>query len=209
MKRFYTLLDAINYQTDCPICHKKLRINDRHAELKVRWRLGAHQEQTLVWKLADSDELIVNLQNNHIEMIQKTAKMTPVYEVGSISPHYIGAPIYDGILYERLGVECDSCCQYSFLIRVQVDVGRGVFTDIQLNSEYLTIDSAKGTVYEIKNVYTTEETEFTILGNVVRYPTFGRIYSSDKKRLTLPLIPIDLQNPEKTLERIKTLVLFS
>jgi hypothetical protein len=71
-------------------------------------------------------------------------------------------------------------------------------TDLFLNAEFLSVEK-NGNAYEMKNNFVKKTTEYTPFDA-------GK---SDGKHCTLPLIPFDLQNPLKTLERIQTLVLFS
>jgi hypothetical protein len=211
--RFVSMRDALEYRKRCPICSSQLLIDDRYAETKIDWDEGKERTR-LLWKTQDGEEMIIDPDSSCVRFVDKY--FVPEYVVGTSnysSQAYMGRiipkakKVYDGHLYERIGMTCDDCCQYHYLVKFVIDVGMKSIINIELNSETISIDDNKGTVHEIKNIYPTKETEYT-------YFTKGdRIYLDGthvgEKSITLPLITLDLDNPTKTLERIRTLVLFS
>lgn len=209
--RFYSMRDALEYRKHCPICSSSLLIDDRYAETKTDWDEGK-QTTKLLWRTEDSEEIVIDPDSSSVSFIDKY--FAPEYVVGTSnysSQTSMGRipkakKIYDGHLYERIGMTCDDCCQYNYLVKFIIDVGMKSIVDIELNSETLSIEDDKGIVHEIKNIYATEQTQYTYFpreGKNIEgtYPIDGSI--------TLPLIPLDVDNPTKTLERIRTLVLFS
>lgn len=210
--KFHLIRQALEYQTHCPICSSSLLIDDRYAETKIDWDEGKERTR-LLWKTQDGEEMIIDPDSSCVRFVDKY--FVPEYVVGTSnysSQAYMGRIIprakrvYDGLLYERIGMTCDDCCRYYYLVKFIIDVGVKTIIDIELNSETLSIEDGKGTVHEIKNLYSIKETEYA-------YFPKGRVYLDGKhvgeKSITLPLIPLDLDNPTKTLERIRTLVLFS
>ena len=78
-------------------------------------------------------------------------------------------------------------------------------TDILLNSEQLTILDNKNIAHKISNIYPTDQTEY-YYGPIKDLIVNGVLYEGH--RITIPLIHMDLEHPEKTLERLKTLLVF-
>jgi hypothetical protein len=94
---------------------------------------------------------------------------------------------------------CGKCGQYGYTLQVHLDLDLGKIICIFLNSETLSFE--KGSLlHEIRNIYSTGKTDYRV---------FDNDNVTETKTLTLPLIPMDLSDPDKTLERIKTLALFS
>jgi hypothetical protein len=108
--------------------------------------------------------------------------------------------------HKYLGLGRDSCkCQkYSFMLQLIVNLKLLNLSEIYLNSEKVIIINQEGR-YEIRNVYTTNKTEYGFFpGN----PEVELVDVSYKHQL-LPLIPLDRQHPDKTLQRIKNLLIFT
>lgn len=188
-------------------------IDDHYAEAKTDWQDGK-QTLRLLWRSEDGEKMILNPDSSHVEFVEKY--FAPEYIAGSSnysSQAYMGCiipkakKIYDGHLYERMGMTCDDCCKYHYLVKFVIDVGMKTLIDIELNSETISLEDGKGTVHEIKNIYPIKETQYAY------FPKGDRIYLDGthvgEKFISLPLIPLDVDNPLKTLERIRTLVLFS
>jgi hypothetical protein len=206
--KFHSIRDAISYQSTCPVCHSKMLFNDRYAELKTELGINRSPRTKILWK-TDREEILIDVDSDYVEIVNKYFETVPMVTsyTGTVPQRFSTKPVYDGHLYERLGMTCDDCCQYTYLIKFIIDIGLKRIIDIELNSETLSIEDSKGIVHEIKNIYATDETEYTY------FPKGDRIYldgsHTKEKSITLPLIPLDLDNPNKTVERIKTLILFS
>lgn len=208
--KFNSLRHALNYQATCPVCCSAMLIDDRYAETRVEWRNGK-QTTRLLWKTEDSEEIILDPDSSYVEFVEKYA--APEYVVGTsysgqtpIRQYPKPKRLYDGHLYERIGMTCDNCCKYHYLIKFIIDVGVKQIIDIELNGETLSIEDNEGTVHEIKNIYGFEQTQYSYFPKDGDYKQGRRM---DEKSITLPLIPLDLENPRKTLERIRTLIIFS
>jgi hypothetical protein len=139
--------------------------------------------------------------------------MNPIYGIGSASPLSYNPATWntsirtDGHMMERLLIGCERCYQYDYVIQVIVSIKESRITGLVLNSESLTIDEGNAT-HEIRNVYSFEKTEYNKFIN--KSDNTHKLHNYvGNDTVSLPLIPLDLERPYKTLERIKTLVLFS
>lgn len=194
MKHFNSIREALNYQPHCPICHGRMEADVTNCDFQM-------DDNTITWK-SDGDELIVDLDTNQIIKYTMTLNNSHYYAVNQASFRFRNP----GLMYSGLRMQCtsDKCLRYDYTIQViiQLPIGNSdVYHMITLNSEYYTFDE-KGITHEIRNVHTTENTEYARFGWSPEGPW-------DEKTIVLPLIPLDLQNPNKTLERIKTLIPFS
>lgn len=104
---------------------------------------------------------------------------------------------YHGKFMHGLSMECMSCCQFSYNIQLHMDIIKRKIVGIFLNSENISIED-HGMIHEIKNIYATDETFYAC------FPKDGT-----DKRIILPLIPLDLKYPQNTINRIKSLLIFS
>src|SRR5271157_3884699 len=108
--KFHSIRNALEYQTYCPSCSSAMLIDDRYAETKVEWRNGK-QTNRLLWRTQDSEEIIIDPDSSYVEFVEKY--FVPKYVVGSytgqtpIRAYPQPKKIYDGHLYERIGMTCD------------------------------------------------------------------------------------------------------
>jgi hypothetical protein len=209
---FFTYLrDAIAYQTHCPICFTKLKMDENDATIHKQF-LQLRSQSTIVWVI-ESGELVVNLETNEIEKVSKIKEATPIYGVGyhSSMSYTTAHQSTSGKMFVKLSMDCEDCGQYFFTIQMLVDIGETKIEFIRLNSEHLSVEDESGTLHEIRNVYTTGKTEYNRITKTVRpgSPKRELTVTYEGDIVSLPLIPLDLQHPKKTLERIKTLILFS
>jgi hypothetical protein len=148
-----------------------------------------------------STHLTVDCHNNNIVKINQVVSTSfaggpPIYMASSLSDLSSG-----GTNIRRLNISCDSCSKYAYLVQVHISLDKNKITSMVLNSESASIEEG-AKLYEIKNIYTTEKTEMS---------TFHTHLSQQRgalDKVELPLVPLDLQNPLKTVERIKNLLVF-
>ena len=208
MKLFRTIKDALAYQKSCPMCTSLLKLKLDEHEVGMTTEIDRHGvvRTILTWSSPES-KLAIDLETDEIISYTETRRMpSPIYGIGSVSPvAYIPSKstglTSDGQLMERLLVGCELCCQYYYVVQVIVSIdsmGEIRVTGLYLNSEFLIINEGD-TTHEIRNIYSFEKTRY--IKHNTSYIGAGII--------NLPLIPLDLKNPHKTLERVKTLVLFS
>lgn len=209
MKQFQTIQAALDYQVECPICNSRLHIDKNEVDMRLD---TDDRRPTLTWSSPDS-KLCIDLETNAVLSYSLTRNMSPVYNIGTASPvSYIAGKSHtnitsDGHIMERIVVGCERCCQYYYVLQIVVGTKTNRVEGLFLNSEFIAIDE-KGTTHEIRNVYSFEKTEYNRFINKSNDGhTLANYVGTDT--VSLPLIPLDLENPHKTLERIKTLVLFS
>lgn len=204
MTNFYSLKEAIAFQPICPICKGPTALDGR---------FGVNTFERITWDFKTQTELIYQTDQNKVvidletDVVKEAAISRTNYKyvtkgLAGITT-YLPAPVYYGTEYLRVGVTCDECCQYSYLLQILLDIGLRRISEIVLNSESITLDDGKGITHEIRNIYTTEKTEYSYFPGK---PLTGETGSSP---LEFPLIPLDLKDPYKTLERIRSLIIFS
>lgn len=194
MKQFFSLNEAFSHQNDCPFCHAIITrgyasITMNGGETLVEFSIG---KSTMIFDY-NSGDLREYRQNNSLQEV--TTHSYPVYASNG-SAHSLSNA---GKQLFGVYCSCNQCGQYGYTLQLHVEMGPNKIVGIFLNSETLSFEK-NDFLYEIRNVYSSDKTE---------YKVFNNDKGSETKTLTLPLIPMDLSNPDKTLERIKTLAIFS
>lgn len=174
MKEFKNLREAFGYQTKCPFCTH-------------RTHLGIEQIESIYEHDRTRERFTLRTGSIQFVIDGHTNQLIACYSGGSL---------LSGQMIFSLSGTCTTCSKYSFAIGVTVDITNSKLTGLFLNSETFSIEEGQS-LYEIRNVYTTEKTEYT------RF----KKGSSDSK-VDFPLIPFDMVNPDKTLDRIKGLLVF-
>lgn len=194
MIRFYSLLEAISYRQLCPLCGKTLQINDRDLAA------DRHDENNYVLSFyvnqREDDILVIDMRTEVIELEVRERMPQAIYTGQSPLPRG-NYNLYHGDFNHALHVDCKHCCQYAFTLQLHMNLDDKRLIGIFLNSESVSIEDGS-MVHEIKNVYAT---------NVTEYACFPKDGSS--RRSSLPLIPLDLENPKETVSRIRKLLIFS
>lgn len=81
-----------------------------------------------------------------------------------------------------------------------------------LNSEFISWSDSQHTTHEITNVYATDKTEYHSFAPIYlsKIPNEEKIFKPISDHyISIPLIPLDLNNPVGMVDRIKKLNLFS
>lgn len=194
MKQFSCLNEAFSHQNDCPFCHAIITrgyasITMNGGETLVEFSIGK-LTMTLDYNSGELREY-----KNTSSFQEVVTKSYPVYasngSAHSVSPS--GKQLF-GVY-----CSCNQCGRYTYTLQIHIDMGLSKIVGIFLNSETLCFEE-ESNLYEIRNVYSSEKTEYKVFDNDA---------VSETKTLNLPLIPLDRSDPNKTLERVKTLVLFS
>lgn len=210
MIKLHTIQDIINYQPFCPVCHKSMVVDSNYGVHINKSEFGETEKITLTWRTRQ-DELVINLCENRIESLVKKVYSSTIYGLPASVVGYDYVPISDGIMYTRLGMFCASCYQYSYVAQILADIAKKEVVDIVLNSEYISVEDEDGLLHEIKNVYPLNTTEYTYF-DVNKYCEESESdieYTGYDKTITIPLVPLDLACPEKTVQRIRNLIVFS
>jgi hypothetical protein len=213
MKQFPTLIDGLNYITDCPVCHKTTNIDDYDADLipiKNHPYSGTENKYfrgTLQFDMFDTDLLNVEVETGKVVIVRDQFIST-----------FNTDHIYDGgTIFLRLGIECSSCCQYEYMLQIKLDFDQMMVTGIFLDSEILSIETDT-IIHEIKNDYDDNKTIYSIIGRqinnyleMIEGGMHEKTSVTDKvdKEITLPLIPLNLLDPKETLQRITKLIVYS
>lgn len=180
-KYFKKIREGINYFRRCPFCKHELFINENGLDVKYK-----NRQPLLKFNLIDKDLLYINIDTEEIT--------TELHQ--NISSH---GYFHYGTNYQGINIECFNydCGLFDFTLQLQINVEQSTINYIMLNSERISFEDSSGNLYEVKNIYSTNITEYTS-------------YSNDlAKTEKLPLVPIDFKNPEHTIRRIKKLIIFS
>ena len=117
---------------------------------------------------------------------------------------------YEGRLYESLKIGCQKCHQFSYVVQMIIDGTAMRIEHLFLNSEFISWpDKERYITHQINNVYATGKTLYG------RFSSFERTNLNVRKtfpidcQINIPLIPLNLNDPTETMERIKKLNLFS
>ncbi len=197
MKQFKNLPEVLAYQSTCPFCSKRMMpgLDMTYDENSVKAYL----------KFGDS-QVTVDCNNNNILECREVSGINTLYTFQKTPTfQYIGSTMMglskSGVDMRRLLVSCEECSKYSYLVQVHLSLEQRKIVGLYLNSETASIEDG-ARLYEIKNIYATEKTEMS---------TFHTHLSNQHgalDKVEFPLVPLDLQNPMKTVERIKKLIVF-
>jgi hypothetical protein len=175
-------------------------IDSDDAILTVRHSLRGETKRTLTWNRDDMEELVVDLDTLDYTLTVRT-QTDPI--TGAVS-NYTGTypnQSFSGVLYLGLHIDCHDCGQYGYGLRIAAvtcESGKGQLV-VDLDNELLSSDDGTQ-AYEIENRYISGETV---------YYQFSQRPTYVDRRIKLPLIPLDPYDPEGTLKRIKSLIVFS
>lgn len=201
MKRFYSFIAGLTHYTKCPLCSKGMEINDRDLVERIEYPTG-HSYQRFSFQLSrnNDDILVINPETEEVEIrYSKRSNFQTTYG-GSISS-YAGQTYtpttYSGMFMHGLTINCSSCCQFSYTLQLHIDLNEGKLIGTYLNSETVSVEEGSN-VHEIKNVYSMDKTEYTCF-----------TANGSEKTSSIPLIPLNIDDPKETVTRIRKLLIFS
>lgn len=186
MKQFKNLDEAFHYHSTCPVCSGTMKTN--YSQL-----LTSDGKTTIVFQLKD-DSIEADYYGDDIKW----------YSERSTNSQYV-------LDFFGISIVCDGCSKYSYTLRVCADRPKEKITSIHLNSESLSVEK-NDELHEIKNIYSIKRTEYVKFTKVEEHTevlSMSGWLSRRNGSISLPLIPLDLSNPEKTIDRIKGLIVFS
>jgi len=199
MIQFRTLLDGLNYQKKCPLCKEIMVLEDRDFIEKVEYPRG-HEYQKLSFALSRKSQDIVYVYTATGKVELKLGAPKAWYgDSTGYSAAIPTAEVYSGILMQGLTVYCDECGQYRYTLKLEADLSKELVRSVSLNSETISLDR-DGKTHEIRSIYSVDKTEYAVFGSFAE--------SILKDKVELPLIPINLKDPQETLDRIRTLLPF-
>jgi len=196
MKQFQNLFEVLEYQPTCPLCKSRV--------MPVAANLNYDENRVIATLTIGNITLVVDCHTNKVLQYSESSNLHQIYTIGSQIAYQVPTGNYNllkGNNMFRLNMICDKCSKYGYLTQIHVDGGEYQVTGLFLNSESLSVEDGTK-LYEIKNVYAVDKTELSI---------FHQHLSSQRgalDKIEFPLVPLDLQNPMKTIERIKNLIAF-
>jgi hypothetical protein len=210
IKQFTNIKEAITYHKKCYVCDSELQPTFHDNKIEYFYtddQMHECMEINLSNNIdSDTDDILsIDMENNSVKLnIKKRYDILyyndPSYRLYS-RKYSATAYSYGGILYESILVNCIKCRNFSYVVRMIIDVEKyNRITDIMLNSEYITLIDHDN-FSQIVNVYTTEETKY-------RNAYKSKYFDADDF-IVLPLIPLNLENPHETLSKIKKLLPFT
>jgi hypothetical protein len=196
MIKFLSLPEAFYNQSTCPMCRENLHFD---ADVMQEWSdRYITNFTTITFQLDGELSLTADYETGNIIRWSQARPPQPIYVIGtdSVLDYNLSRQTAVATNIFAITLGCVQCHQYRRIF--QIYLSKDKITHLFLNAEYLSVER-NGNAYEMKNNFSKEITVYTPFDA-------GR---SDGSNCTLPLIPFDLQNPLKTLERIQTLILFS
>lgn len=209
MIQFDSLIEAIQYIKHCPLCKERLIVKrdtvTRHTLSAIHtWEVETIF--TFTESNADySDKIKICMENQTVERDITQFRETK-YGIQGVVSFHANYPLTCGDKYLGLGMECPNCRNYNFMIQIVVSLKPLRMTKICLNSESLTFDGKEKT-YEIRNIYTTGQTEYVCYAGTGSGGEEGTVFVQGRQ--TFPLISFDRNDPHRFLQRVKNLLIFT
>ena len=201
MTKFYNLDEAFGFRRYCPCKHCshtlfpegatiKYGENYREVQLSVHGNtltVNLHSNEVISYRDQDDDHKRYSMSMSTLMYASPSRKLWSLSKSGTdMFP---------------LVVSCNNCHGYSYVLQVHVALDQGRIVKLVLNSESMSVeDMAKR--YTIKNIYTTNKTEMEI-----RHTHVSQVHEPQDK-IEIPLVPLNVEDPMKTVERVKKLVVF-
>lgn len=190
---FKSLVHALTYVERCPICLSGMGVdNDTNAYCRLLGEELVNESRD--WNISiaiDGSKLTIN-RSRQVGFMDSDFS-------GPMNYHDSETPHISHIIGTQVTCANKDCSSYSYVFSFRVKTHRPFIEDIYLNTEYLIFDEA-GVNYEITNSHSVQKT---------RYKVSGADPFRDIKSLELPFIPFDHSNPNKTLEKVKNLIIFT
>ncbi len=228
MINFYNLPQALNYRYQCPLCQSSMKVEPGCIEWETKsydpyvrgndfyhpGMNGQNYSRTLI-KFGDSGYSInIDYETGEVTSVKQT--MTDVYGFLTSIPYAYSYTELNSFSIFPISMICSNCHAYKYIVQVHVSLSDMRVVNIVLNSESLTFKDKKG-LHLIRNIYTVGKTEYNfhdtgdkdINPKDIEDTIYMGVLTQSAKIIDLPLIPMNMEEPIKTLERVKTLVLFS
>lgn len=217
IESFYSVQQALDYFPRCLVCGYNISGLDFiqsaaaiSTEVDYTFK-GRESRPKLIYKLLENGyeevyEIDVHTSRVDRRVTIRNEECVAGSFAGTTRYGYTGSstPPTSGLKYLYLGVSCQSCKKYDYALQLIVDLDPLAMKRILLNSERVIFqENELGERREIRNVYTTRRTEYSYF----RKPEPGTIVEELKQEL--PLLPFNRVDPNKTLERVKNLLIFT
>lgn len=215
---FASIQDALNYTPYCLLCrHSMGRLDNlvpgAISSLQIDYdnRGYGDYHSVITYTLIENgykDHFTINVVNNEITRQTEIEIEDQIVGAGlgsqTFKPSVPSSPVASGYQYLSLGVACKSCHKYDYTVQLILCVKPLAIARIILNSERLVFQEGEWSERrELRNVYTTKKTVYSYFPE----PKLGFIRNELKQ--DFPLLPINREDPNKTLERVKNLLIFT
>lgn len=180
------LSQLLNYKIICPLCNAKLKCEN-----------DIDNKGNLILENNSENYISVNIDTEKVKFEITYYKQT---EYVSLYQRKFIPSINYATRFFGIKTSCHNCRNYDYIILCIIDFSLKEnihIKDVMINSESIYYLDDKNVNYIVRNVYTSKKTEFIYVKDNV-----------DKSQL-LPLIPINFDNIEEIVNKIKKLLIFS
>ena len=204
MKKFRNIIDGINYQPFCIFCSSKMQMGGPNIR-SFNWWNNAHKMHSIIFEL-DSNSIEIELETDQIINVNEHKLKQDIFTAEGRTPVYTNFSLHtpvpkSGTIMLRIVMGCNKCDMYSYILQICLSMDLRAVTDVFLNFERISFkysDTQRGC--DIKNLYGMSKTVFV---------EFDKNSLDGDKITELPLIPMNIHEPEETLKRVKNLLIFS
>lgn len=214
---FASIKDALNYIPRCLLCRHDMSglgslVPGAISSLQIDYDNHGYGDyhSVITYTLIESgykDHFTINVVNNAITRqteIETEDQVVNAFSGSQTFKHSPSLPIASGYQYLHLGVACKSCHKYDYTLQLIICVKPLAMKQIIFNSERLVFQEGEWSERrELRNVYTTKKTTYSYFPE----PKLGVV--RDELKQDFPLLSLNREDPNKTLERVKNLLIFT
>lgn len=143
MKQFNTILDAIHFNTHCPLCQGELR-SDSFTNLNQKIALHPFSNK-------HNDTIHIDIITQDIEIVNDSGWFQNSNSSGTLGQSFL--------------IACYDCCMYAFRIQIWINLNTKSIIQITLNSEEVSWEDENNVLHEIISVYPTNKTKYSYYGS--------------------------------------------
>lgn len=188
---YHNLDHALACNKTCPACEGPTILNNGQVFGPGPLLMLSHGDDEICIDIETHD---IQLQvNRHEEMIIGNS---PIYYNSKMNNSYIQ---YGGKYAIKMQINCPNSKRHFYsVLQLWMDLDKRKLESVYLNSVSSYFQDDKKVNHMIKNLYMNSTTCYS----------YGRI-SDITTEIVVPIIPINFQNPQETIDRVKKLVIFS
>ena len=199
LQHFNFPIDAIQYRSECPVCKSDMLIDPKDIVGPVEYS----KNDKLVFELDHASDDMVFIDTITGELTVSISGDSNRYTTGG-SFTVPNIKIYPTVMSEKITIKCRNHGHYAYTIKFWLDFDLGKVADLYLESEFVKWKNYhEDLVHEVKNYYTSHITRYTYYNGLFDYQPFANMHVVD-----MPIIPLNLSNPEETVSRVKNLLAF-
>lgn len=137
MKQFNSLLDAIHFNTHCPLCQSELRCDSL-----------TNSNQKVALQFLSKDNIVyIDIATHDMEIVNEEGQQQPLNNGGSLG--------------QSITVSCYDCYMYSFIIQIWINLNKLSIDKVVLNSEDVSWEDENCVLHEITSIYSTNHTKYS------------------------------------------------